>query len=93
MDAVAGQNVAHSLDKIGLRHRELGGAAFAPFLVGGDGGGRAGAFDQVLDLHFPALMLIAPLDDDAGRVAPVGILELGPHFPAGNRRCAPCPTR
>src|SRR5690606_17630034 len=51
-------------------------ALLAPFLVRGDGGGRLRAFDQILDLHFAARLLVAALDDDARAVAPVRVFEL-----------------
>src|SRR5262249_37335091 len=38
--------------------------------------GELGAEDQVLDLHLAARLLVAALDDDAGRVALVGIFHL-----------------
>ena len=39
-----------------------------------------GAFHQVLDLHFALGLLVAALDDDAGRAALVGIFQLRAHL-------------
>ncbi len=39
-----------------------------------------GAFDQVLDLHFALGLLVAALDDDAGRAALVGVFQLRAHL-------------
>src|SRR4051794_30991165 len=48
---MARQHLAHFGDEIGFVARELGGAALAPFLVGGDRSGGLCALDQILDLH------------------------------------------
>ena len=74
------QHFAHGLDELGFRHRELRRARLAPFLVGGDGLGFLGAFDQVLDLHLALGLLVAALDDDAGRAALVGVFQLRAHL-------------
>src|SRR4051812_47037482 len=73
------EHLAHAGDEFVLLAGELRRPALAPFLVGGDRGRRLGAFDQILDLHLAARLLVRALDDDAGRVAAVGILELVTH--------------
>src|SRR5436305_9819655 len=77
--AVARQHVTHGVDPPVLRHRELGGPLFPPFLIGRDGGGRLGAFDEVLHLHLAARLLVTALDDDARAAAAIGIFHLRAH--------------
>src|SRR5712691_7700433 len=79
--AVALQHLAHGVDQLLLRHRELRRPALAPFLIGRDRRRGPLAFDQILDLHFGWGFgaLLAALDDDAGRAAPVGIFHLRLH--------------
>ena len=43
--------------------------------------GELGAEDQVLDLHLAFGLLVAALDDDAGRVALVGVFHLRAELP------------
>src|SRR6266702_4561390 len=76
---MARQDLAHFCDELGFAARELRRAARAPFLVGGDRGSSFGAFDQILDLHLATRFFIRALDDDAGRVAAVGIFQLVAH--------------
>src|SRR5712691_11984024 len=78
--AVALQHLAHGVDQLLLRHRELRRPALAPFLVRGDRRGGLGAFDEILDLHLAPVLLLGSLDDDAGRGALVGIFELRSHL-------------
>ena len=54
LQAVASQNFLHGGDHILLGDGNLRRTRGLPFLVGGDGGGRLRALDQVLDLHFAA---------------------------------------
>src|SRR3954447_386843 len=76
---MAPQHLANFGDKIGLAARELRRAALAPFLVGSDRGRRLRALDQILDLHLATRFFIRALDDDAGRIAAIGIFELVSH--------------
>src|SRR4051794_27193762 len=73
------QHLAYFGDDLILVAGKLRGARFAPLLMRGDRGGRLGAFDQILDLHLAARFFIRALDDDARRVAPVGIFQLVAH--------------
>src|SRR5215218_942834 len=66
-NAVPSQHLAHSVHEFLLRHRELRRAALAPFLIRCDRSGGFSAFNQIFDLHFAALVLIAALDNHAGR--------------------------
>src|SRR3954463_4084594 len=76
---MARQHLAHFGDEVGLAARELRWAALAPFLVGSDRGCRLRALDQILDLHLATRFFIRALDDDAGRIAAIGIFELVAH--------------
>src|SRR3954451_2201926 len=76
---MARQHLAHFGDEVGLAARELRWAALAPFLVGSDRGRRLRALDQILDLHLATRFFIRALDDDAGRIAAIGIFELVAH--------------
>src|SRR5258705_5327885 len=75
------QHFAHLGNHLILPARKLRRAGLAPFLVGGNRGGRPGALDQILDLHFAARLLVRALNDHAGRIAPVGVFELVAHVP------------
>src|ERR1700747_3892516 len=77
---MARQDLAHAIDDLAFRTRKLRRARLAPFLVRGDRGRGLGALDQVLDLHLAARLLVRALDDDAGRIAAVGIFELVAHI-------------
>src|SRR3569833_2074230 len=73
------EHFAYPGDEFVLLAGELRRTALPPFLVGGDRGRSLRALNQVLDLHLAARLLITALDDDAGRVAAVGIFELVAH--------------
>src|SRR5207237_6240296 len=79
LHVMARQHFTHFGDDLVLPARELRRPRLPPFLVGGDRGGRPGALDQVLDLHLAARPLVRTLDNDARRVAAVGIFELVAH--------------
>src|SRR5262249_2624547 len=75
---VAGEDLAHGLDYFFFRHRALRlrlllqmlFAAFFRFR-------KFGADDQILDRDFAARLFVGALNDDTGRIAPVGIFHLG----------------
>jgi hypothetical protein len=74
---VARQHLAHRLDQLLLRHRELGLRLLLEIIVALLGEpGELGADDQVLDLHLALLFLVAALDDDARAAAAVGVFHL-----------------
>src|SRR5216683_7178965 len=78
--AVALQHLAHGVDQLLLRHRELRRPALAPFLIGRDRRRGPLAFDQILDLDLAPRVLVGALDDDARRAALIGIFELRSHL-------------
>src|SRR5690606_13642946 len=84
-----GEHAPDRRDELALRHRELRRAALAPFPVVRDLGGEPRALHEVLDLHLAAGALVAALDDDAGAVAPVGILHLRLHAGAAEIHLGP----
>ena len=79
LEPVAIQNFPHGGDHVDFLNRNLRRPRRLPFLVGGDGRAGLGAFDQILDLHFPPFALVRSLDDDARALAPVGVFHLRPH--------------
>src|SRR5882757_8787647 len=79
LHVMARQHFAHFGDDLIFAAGKLRRAGLAPFLVGGDRGGGLRALDQILDLDFTARLFVRALDDDAGRVAAVGVFELVAH--------------
>ena len=76
---MAGENLPNPFDKLRFGHGELRlGLLLQIFLAVLDGGER-GAEDQILDLHLAFRLLVAALDDDARRAAPIGIFHLRLH--------------
>src|SRR3984957_19981516 len=70
------QHFSHLVDESGLIDFKLRfGLLFQIFLAIADVG-QACAEDQILDLDFTLSPLVRPLDDGAGRIAPVGIFHL-----------------
>src|SRR6266700_6820938 len=81
--AVAREHLAHGVDQLLLRHRELRlGLLLAIFVAVFAHAGELGAEDEILDLDFALRFLVGALDDDAGRAALVGIFELRAHSAA-----------
>src|SRR5581483_1823325 len=66
-------------DQLRLGHLELAGTLGPPGGVVGDRAGQALGLGKVLDLDDALRLLVAALDDDERRVAPVGIFHLGAH--------------
>src|SRR5438132_10090784 len=79
LHVMARQHFAHTSDDLAFGAGKLRRPRLAPFLVGGDRSRRPGALDQILDLHLAARLFVRTLDDDAGRVAAVGIFQLVAH--------------
>src|SRR5579883_3083263 len=71
------QDLAHGLDQLRLRHRELRLGLLLQIVVAILGQpGDLGAEDQVLDLHLALRLLVGALDHHARRPAFVGIFHL-----------------
>ena len=80
---MAREHLAHGVDQLLLRHRELRlGLLLAIFVAVFAHAGELGAEDEILDLDFALRFLVGALDDDAGRAALVGIFELRAHSAA-----------
>src|SRR5258705_6381799 len=73
---MAGEDLSDLVDEIGLIDHVLRlGLLLQIFLAVLDVG-QASAEDQILDLDFPVGLLVAALNDRAGRIAPVGVFHL-----------------
>src|SRR5262245_15565344 len=70
------ENSPHGRHQLGFGDRHLRRAALAPFLVVGDLGREARAFDEVLHLDLAPGALVAALDHDARCRSAVGISHL-----------------
>src|SRR5436305_824280 len=67
------QQPPYRRDDLLARDPELTRPLLAPNLVVGDGGGLCLAHGEILDLHLARHKLVGAGDDDAGRIAAIGI--------------------
>ena len=74
---MARENFANLFDKLAFLAGDLGLCLLLQIVVAIAGvSGNFRADDQVLDLNLALRLLVAALNDDTRRIAPVGILEL-----------------
>ena len=88
------EHLAHRFDQLGLRHRALRLGLFLQMLLAAFFQlGQLGADDQVLDRDLALGLFVGALDDDAGRVALVGVFDLRAELPdcrdKARRGCPP----
>src|SRR5215469_6286188 len=78
---VAGEHFAHRIDQLRLWNGALGLRLLLQMLFAALFRFRQfGADDQILDGDFAARFFVGALDDDARRIAPVGIFHLQTEF-------------
>src|SRR5674476_1586592 len=75
-ELMAVEELADLGDQVSLADGKLRPGLFLEVFVAILDGGQVGADDQVLDQHLIGELLVAALDDDARRMALVGIFEL-----------------
>src|SRR5580658_2888540 len=79
--AMSRQHLAHGLDQLALRHSELRLGLLLQIVVAVLAqSGDLGTEHEVLDLHLALGLLVRTLDDDARRVALVGVFHLRPEL-------------